>query len=206
MTRTAHEIETRMPREDFLLARLRAGEQAAFEDVVRTCSGRMLATARRILRSEEEARDALQDAFLAAFRALPSFDGAAQLSTWLHRIVVNAALMRLRSRRRHPEASIEDLLPRFDVEGHRVDPDDRPDLLCEAAAESAHTRALVRACVARLPEAYRCVLLLRDFEELGTEETAAELGISASAVKTRLHRARAALKTLLERELAAARQ
>jgi RNA polymerase sigma-70 factor (ECF subfamily) len=202
MTTTAPSVSAAAPRERWLLSRLRAGDARAFEEVVRKNSGRMLATARRILRSDEEAHDALQDAFLAAFRALPEFDGASQLSTWLHRIVVNAALMRLRSRRRHPETSIDELLPRFDETGHRVDPEDRPDLLCEAAEDSAQTRALVRECVARLPDPYREVLVLRDFEELSTEDTAVQLGISVGAVKTRLHRARAALKTLLEREMA----
>jgi len=75
-----------------------------------------------MLRVEEDARDALQDAFLQAFRGIGGFEGSARLSTWLHRIVVNACLMRLRSRSRKPEQPIEELLPRFYEDGHRIDP------------------------------------------------------------------------------------
>jgi len=82
--------------EDLLLARLRAGEEAAFEQLVRAQSGRMLAVARRLLGNEEDARDAVQEAFAAAFRSVAGFSGSSRLSTWLHRIVVNAALMKLR--------------------------------------------------------------------------------------------------------------
>src|SRR5262245_22430058 len=98
--------------------RLRAGEPAAFETLVRANIGRMLAVARRLLRHEEDARDAVQEAFLSAFRALPQFDGAARLSTWLHRIAVNAALGRLRKQKRHPEQPIDELLPDFQDDGH----------------------------------------------------------------------------------------
>ncbi len=128
-----------------LVERLRRGDPEAFEALVRQYGGRMLATARRLVGTEDDARDVVQEAFLAAFRAIDTFAGAARLSTWLHRIVVNGALMKLRSRRRRREESIEGLLPRFDDDGHWAEP-------------------------------------------------------ASSAVKTRLHRARQALRTLLERE------
>ena len=85
---------------DPLVARLKAGDEDAFAEVVRTLGGRMLSVARRFMKDEDAARDVVQDAFLSAFRAIQGFDGDAQLSTWLHRIVVNAALMRLRRKRR----------------------------------------------------------------------------------------------------------
>ncbi len=184
-----------------LLARLQAGDPAAFEVLVRRYGGRMLATARRLVRVEEEARDVLQDAFLAAYRAIGSFQGTARLSTWLHRIVVNEALMRLRRRRRRPEESIDALLPRFAENGHFAEPvvpwgGDGAVLL-----ERRETRSLVRRAIDRLPDNYRTVLLLRDIEDLDTEETAARLGIRANAVKIRLHRARQALRALLDHEL-----
>ena len=94
-----------------LIAQLRAGDEAAFEQVVRQYGGRLLAVARRIVGSEEDARDVVQDAFLNAFKSLDRFEGNAKLSTWLHRIAVNAALMKLRTRKRKPEQSIETLLP-----------------------------------------------------------------------------------------------
>src|SRR5688572_25308024 len=97
--------------EEALLARLRTGDDQAYEQMVHAFGGRMLAVALRILRNEEDARDAVQTAYLSAFRSLKGFEGGCRLSTWLHRIVVNAALMKLRSRRRRPEESIEPLLP-----------------------------------------------------------------------------------------------
>ena len=183
---------------DPLLDRLRAGDESSFAELVRSTSPRLLATLRRMLRSEEDARDALQETFLAAFRALETFEGQAQLSTWLHRIAINAALMKLRSRRRHPEESIEDLLPRFDADGCHV-PEPGP-VGAEAALDAEQQRALVRRCIDRLPETHRSVILLRDIEGLGTEEAARALGVSPDAAKMRLHRARQALRTLLVRE------
>src|SRR5262245_24166395 len=110
------------PEEADLVAGLRAGEPAAYERLVRDHLPRLLAVTGRILGNEADARDAVQDAFLSAFRAIQSFDGASRVGTWLHRIAVNAALMKLRSRARRPEQSIEHLLPRFLDDGHQVDP------------------------------------------------------------------------------------
>ena len=104
-----------------LVARLRAGDDDAFETLVRRHGGRMLAVARRYL-GEEDARDAVQEAFLSAFKAIDRFDGRARLGTWLHRIVVNSALMRLRRPSMQREESLEPLLPRFLEDGHRADP------------------------------------------------------------------------------------
>lgn len=184
--------------ESVLIQRLRAGDEAAFEEVVRRYGGRLLAVARRILQSEDDAQDALQDGFWSAFRALPQFKETARLSTWLHRIVVNAALMKQRSRVRRAEDSIEELLPTFLEDGHRHNsavPWREP--LDELVANK-ETRQRVRASIDRLPEIYRNVLILRDIEELDTAETAELLGVSANVVKIRLHRSRQALRTLLD--------
>jgi RNA polymerase sigma-70 factor (ECF subfamily) len=181
-----------------LLARVRVGDERACEALVRRHSGRMLAVARRFLRSEEDSADAVQDAFLSAFRSLDSFEGSSALGTWLHRIVVNASLTRLRARSRSREVRIDDLLPTFDESGHHrlpVRPREDQGLVRLTRAE---THAHVRACIDRLPEPYREILVLRDIEELDTDQTAQQLGINPGAVKTRLHRARQALRTLLE--------
>ncbi len=185
-----------------LLQGLKAGDNAAFETLVRTYGGRMLAVARRFVRNEQDAHDIVQSAYLNAFRSVGQFEGHCQVSTWLHRIVVNTALMRLRSRRRKPETSIDDLLPAFQEDGHHVEqfPDftGRPDQLLE----QQQTRAAVRACIDQLPDNYRAVLVLRDIEELSTEEAARLLSMTPTAVKVRLHRARQALSTLLRKEFA----
>jgi RNA polymerase sigma-70 factor (ECF subfamily) len=181
-----------------LLQRLRDGEDVAYEQLLQENTARMLAVARRFLRSEDDARDAVQDAFLSAFRALEKFEGQSRLSTWLHRITVNASLMKLRTRRRRPEESIDELLPGFLESGapaREIQPWSRPadDLL-----ESKENRVAVRGAIGRLPEKYRTVLMLRDIEDYSTEETANALDLSIPAVKTRLHRARQGLKALLD--------
>lgn len=180
-----------------LLAGLRAGTAAAFEKLVRLHSGRMLSVARRFLAQDHDAQDAVQDAFLSAFKALPTFDGRARLSTWLHRIVVNAALMKLRSQRRHPEQSMDDLLPKFLEDGHQSAPAGRWKT-SPSELELAENRQQIRDQIAKLPESYRTVLLLRDIEEFDTETVAQMLDLSVSVVKVRLHRARQALRTLLD--------
>lgn len=180
-----------------LLSALRSGREDAFETLVSAHSGRMLSVCRRILRNEEEAKDAVQEAFVSAFRGIQAFEGTAQLGTWLHRIAVNASLMRLRSRKRRPEESIDDLLPAFREDGHaRIRPRDWSPSAVQLV-EKKEIREFVRACIDRLPAMYRIVLLLRDIEELDTAETAEVLGVSDGVVKVRLHRARHALRRLL---------
>lgn len=187
--------------ESRLIARLRAGDAVAFEELVRTEGPRLLAVARRILGTDADAHDAFQDAMVSAYNALDRFEGQSKLGTWLHRIVVNAALRILRTRRRKRLVAIEDLLPRYDDSGHRIEPVTPWTESAEHLLEQADMRDLVRAKIHELPDDYRDVLLLRDIEELDTRATAEVLSISEGAVKTRLHRARQALRALLEPEL-----
>lgn len=184
--------------ESELVARLRAGESRAFDELVELAGGRMLAVARRMMKSEADAQDAVQDAFLSAFKSLDRFDGRSQLTTWLHRITVNACLMKPRSKSRRPETSIEGLLPTFVEDGHQTHSTPKWNADPSSGIQQAELRTLIRAKIGELPEQYRLVLVLRDIEELSTEEAAEVLEISENAVKTRLHRARQALRTLLE--------
>jgi RNA polymerase sigma-70 factor (ECF subfamily) len=94
----------------------------AFDQLVRTHGPRLLAVARRLVRNEEDARDCVQEAFLSAHRSIERFEGRSRISTWLHRIVTNAALMKLRSRQHQVELPIDPLLPTFDLEGFREGP------------------------------------------------------------------------------------
>jgi len=189
--------------ESALVDGLKAGDDAAFAALIRLHGGPLLGTARRYLRNEEDARDVFQDAMLSAFRSIHAFQGESRLTTWLQRIVINASLMKLRTRRRRPEQSIDPLLPSFESHGfeHRRVPGSEWSDPAVLGAERVETRALVRDCIDRLPETYRTVLLLRDIDELDTEEVAHRLEISANAVKTRLHRARQALRGLLSRHM-----
>ena len=184
--------------EAMLVSRLRTGEPEALETLVRREMPRLLAVTRRILRREEDAQDAVQEAFVNAFRTLDSFGGTCQVSTWMHRIAVNACLMKLRRKRRKPEESIQELLPTFVEDGHHtINPREwRQDAL--TLMERREERDFVRVCIDELPDSYRTVLILRDIEELDTDETASMLGLTANVVKVRLHRARQALRGLLE--------
>lgn len=180
-----------------LLDGLRRGDEAAYELMVRHYGGRMLAVARGLVRHDEDARDIVQSAFLSAFKGLRTFKGDCQLATWLHRIVVNAALMKLRTRRRKPEESIEPLLPTYLEDGHHTQ--DFADWAAQAdrLLQQNDMRRTVRDAIASLPESHRVILMLRDIEEMSTEAVAAQLGITPNAVKIRLHRARQALGTVL---------
>lgn len=183
-----------------LVEALKAGDDAAFEQVVRELGGRMLAVARRILRDETEAEEAVQEAFIALHRKASEFREESKLSTWLHRVVVNAALMRIRKRKARPEESLDEQLPQFADDGHHAAPV-APWTPADEALEQQETRDFVRATIDGLPETHRTVLMLRDIEELSTRETAELLELSENAVKVRLHRARLALREQIDRRL-----
>ncbi len=191
-------------RERDLIARLQAGDGTAFEELVRTYGPAMLAVISRFLRVEQDCQEVLQEAFFSVFKALPKFAGDSRLSTWLHRIAVNAALMRLRSKKSRPETLIEDLLPAFQSDGHRANVRAAWKVTHDTAVADAETRELVRTCIDQLPDQYRAILILRDIEERTTEETAELLELSLANVKTRLHRARQALRELLDRHFGVA--
>lgn len=186
------------PVESALLRRLQSGQAAAYEELVRELSPRMFAVARRMMGNEEDAADALQDAFVSAFKAIAGFDGRSRLSTWTHRVVVNACLMKLRKAKRRGEKSIEAFLPKFQDNGHAANAPRTWEHSPGGDAHRVELRRIVREKIDELPEAYRTVLLLRDIEQVDTEEAAEMLGESVSAVKTRLHRARLALRELLD--------
>lgn len=181
-----------------LVVRLRRGDDDAFEELVRRYGGRMLATARRLLKDTAAAEDCLQDALLNAYRAIDRFEGRADLATWLHRITINSALMTLRTQRRLGERSLDDLQPQFDETTCRIERNWQFQETTDEMIQRRQVRDLVLACINDLPDAYRVVLMLRDIEELSTAEVAEALDMTEGAVKTRLHRARSALKKLLE--------
>ena len=187
-----------------LVEGIRRGDPEAFESLVRAEAGRLLSVTRRILPTEEDARDAVQEAFISAFRAREQFSGESKVSTWLHRIAVNAALSKLRSLKRRPEDSIEDLLPRFLPNGHYAEAFTAWNEPVDEALARKETAALVRRTIDKLPESFRMALLLRDIAGYSTEEAARMLGTTPNAVKLRLHRARMALRTLLSAHFAGA--
>jgi RNA polymerase sigma-70 factor (ECF subfamily) len=186
-----------MPDDDILGERSSATGIDA-DNLLREHIGWMLTLAESMLRDRGLAEDTVQNAFLAAFRARDRFDNRSSPKTWLHRITVNAALDRLRQTNRLAEQPIDHLLPEFDRYDCRIEAPWDGMLSPQEVAESADLQRIVRQKIDALPDAYRIVLQLRDFGEFDTQEVAEMLDISPANVKVRLHRARAALKKLLE--------
>ncbi|MGJ8598137.1 RNA polymerase sigma factor [Sulfitobacter sp.] len=169
-----------------------------FEGLVRANIGWMLGLAGRILNDHDLAKDAVQLAFSKIHLKIDQFEGRSHPKTWMHRIVVNEALMILRKKKRANEQSIDQLLPSFDARGMRVPVPHVTAETSETALHSKQTVSIVRELISELPDAYRVVLQLRDIEEMTTAEVSDFLEITETNVKVRLHRARTALKSLLE--------
>lgn len=184
--------------QEAFLEQLRSGSQAAAEQLVREHIGWMRGLALRILNNADAADDCVQDAFINAFRHIEHFKGDSALKTWLHRIVVNTALMRLRKIKRLKEQSIDDLQTSYSDDGMRLGEPAQHQHTPTQVLEREDLRTAVAQAISQLPENYRIVLQLRDIEELTTAEVAVALRISEANVKVRLHRGRTALKTLLD--------
>jgi len=168
------------------------------EELVRANIGWMLALAERLLRDRGLAEDVVQESFVKAYEGSAGFEGRSSLESWLHRITVNTALSKLRQLKRLAEQPIDENLPEFDRFDCRIELPWSRLASVEEVMESDDTRRRVCETIGELPDSYRVVLQLRDIEEYDTSEVATLLGISKSNVKVRLHRARAALKKLLE--------
>ncbi len=182
-----------------LVERSRGGDRAAFDQIVMRYQEILYRLASRLLVNPSDAEEVLQDSFLQAYRALDSFRGEARLSTWLFRIVTNTALMKRRSNRRHPAESLEAFLPRFNEDGRleRIDLDYGRAARAEDLLEREELAEKAREAIDLLPETYRAAFVLHDLEGLTTRETADVLDIEQGAVRTRLHRARLALRGYL---------
>ena len=170
-----------------VVQRVRAGEKALFEVLVRRHDQRVYRTIRSILRDEGEVEDAMQQAWLQVYLHLGEFAGTAAFSTWLVRIAANEALQRLR--RRSPLTALSEEGEEDTVDTHAENPEER--------ASSHEAVRLVERAVDELPAHYRSVFMLRDVEGLSTADAASALGIGEEAAKVRLHRARARLRESL---------
>ena len=171
-----------------LVVAARDGDQLAFEQLVKATYAGTYTLAYRLTGDEEDARDVVQESYLRAFRGLKRFRGDAQFTTWLYRITANCASTHLskRSKGRHDELSDDDTVL-----------DERPESDPETMAEAGVLRDRVKAALEDLPPILRAVVVLRDVYDLPHEAIAAELGISESAAKVRLHRARKKLRESL---------
>jgi RNA polymerase sigma-70 factor (ECF subfamily) len=178
-----------------------AGDHAALRQLMRRHNRILYRTARSILKDDAEAEDALQEAYLLAFRAIGSFRGDAKLSTWLVRIVANESLARLRKRTRAAPVIPIDAHYAEGLEAAQEHMNESAPEQPEHAAQRAETRRLLEAKIDLLPDAFRAVFVLRALEELSVEETAAALDIPEATVRSRFFRARGLLREALSREI-----
>lgn len=184
--------------DEALVERAKVKDFDAFEELVARYEDKVYRLAFRFVRNDTDAQEIVQETFLSLWRKIDGFKGDSQFSSWLYRVTANAALMRLRSQRRHPEVSTEELEPGtldrveqiFGQAGGGDNWARRPD----EELQSDELRNYIQKAVDELPELYRAVFLLRDVEGLSTEDTAEALGVTVPTVKTRLHRARIALR------------
>lgn len=182
---------------DEALVRLaQGGDTRAFDELVVRYRDKVYRLALRILRHEEDAAEALQEAFLSAYRGLKNFKVESTFSTWLYRVATNAALMRYRRRREGHVSLEQSQSPNGDGEPMAI-----PDWSAQPLDEllDAETREIMSDSVQRLPEDLRTVFLLRDVEELSNAQVADVLDLTVAAVKSRLHRARKSLREDLDR-------
>jgi RNA polymerase sigma-70 factor (ECF subfamily) len=178
-----------------LLERIRAGDPSACAECIERYTPVIRRLALRLVGDEVEAEDVVQETFLNAFRAIASFEGRSELSTWLYRIATNTAMMRLR--RQRPNFISVDELEAAEEEGPTPPALHDPCCLPEQDLEMAETRAELEQAIHELPESLRVVFVLRELEGLSTEAAAAALDLSPEVVKTRLHRARRRLRERL---------
>jgi RNA polymerase sigma-70 factor (ECF subfamily) len=193
-------VNLKKAKDEDLVVLAREGDTRAFDELVVRYQNKIYRLARRMTETEEDAEDVLQEAFVKAFKSLGGFKGESRFSTWLYRITVNLALMKLRKKKLDTvplDQPIEtrDGVVQRDIEDLGLDPLERM-----IAAES---KAVLDRAIADLPAGHRAVFVLRDVEKLSTEDTARVLGITIPAVKSRLHRTRLMLKERLIRAAAA---
>ena len=182
-----------------LVQRAAGGDHRAFERIMRDCNQQLFRIARGILKDDTEAEEAVQEAYVIAYRALKTFRGDSRLSTWLGRIVINESLGRLRRHKREsvviPFAAPEnESAAQADVRAHEHSSPEESTLRAEM-------RSLMEKKIDELPLAFRTVFIMREVEEMSVEETAQCLGIPEATVRTRLFRAKALLRDALSREL-----
>ena len=183
-----------------LASRTATGDQEAFEALMRRYNRKLFRVARAILKNDADAEDALQEAYLQAYRRIGDFRGDAQFGTWLTRIVINQSLMRLRAGRR--DRVIVPFQHAGDDAPHELAAD-LPDEKAESPGDAtlrAEVRRLLERHIDHLPMTLRTVLVMRDVEDMTVQETADSLGIPPATVRTRLFRARALLREMLARD------
>lgn len=180
-----------------LVKQFRKGSIAAFEEIIERYEAKVYNLALRFTRNQEDAEEVLQDVFATIYKKIDGFQGKSAFSSWLYRIVVNAAFMKLRKRKQQQTVSIEDLSPA--VKHSYLDQDAALGLRSDTISINRELRDRLQGAINRLPEQYRAVFILRDVDGLSNQEVGEILQLSIPAVKSRLHRSRLMLRKKLIR-------
>lgn len=180
-----------------LVEQFRKGSIEAFEEIITRYEAKVFNLAMRFTRNQEDAEEVLQDVFATIYRKIDGFQGKSAFSSWLYRIIVNAAFMKLRKRKQHSTVSIEDLTPA--VKQFCLDRDSLFAHRSDSLSINNELREVLQGAINRLPEQYRAVFVLRDVDGLSNQEVSEILELSIPAVKSRLHRSRLMLRKKLQR-------
>ena len=180
-----------------LVEQFRRGSIEAFEEIMQRYESKVFNMAIRFTRNQEDAEEVLQDVFSTLYRKVEGFQGKSAFSSWLYRIVVNAAFMKLRKRKQNQTISIEDLAPA--VRQYCLDCDAMVSSRSDSVSINRELRDIIQNAINRLPEQYRAVFVLRDVDGMSNQEVGEILGLSIPAVKSRLHRSRLMLRKKLQR-------
>jgi len=180
-----------------LIQKIRKGDQIAFEQLIEKYETKVFHLAMRFTKNEEDAEEVIQDVFMTLHRKLELFQGKSAFSSWLYRIVVNAAFMKLRKRRQQPAVLLEDLAPH--TREKALDGDSYQENHVETFTQNEELKNILLSAVNRLPEQYRSVFVMRDVNGFSNQETSEVLGLSVPAIKSRLHRSRLMLRKKLIR-------
>lgn len=180
-----------------LIEQFSKGCEVSFEEIVKRYQTKVHNLAMRLTRNEEDAEEVLQDVFVTVYRKIESFEGKAKFSSWLYRITVNAAFMKLRKKKQDHSVSLEDLAP--SVQNQAREQGSLFLASSDSVAINREVRDALEGAISRLPDDYRAVFVLRDVDGLSNKEVSDILGLSIPAVKSRLHRSRLMLRKKLKR-------
>jgi RNA polymerase sigma-70 factor (ECF subfamily) len=175
----------------------KAGDALAFEEIISRYESKVMSLALRFTRNQEDAEEVMQDVFTTVYRKIDGFRGQSAFSSWLYRIVVNAAFMKLRKRKQTQTVSMDDLSPA--IKQYCFDRETFNGAHSQNIAISHEMQSAIQNAVNRLPDQYRAVFVLRDVDGLSNQETGEILNLSIPAVKSRLHRSRIMLRKKLQR-------
>lgn len=190
-------MEEKKVADTVLVEQFKAGSLEAFEEIVARYESKVFNLAMRFTRNEEDAEEVLQDVFSTVYRKIESFQGKSAFSSWLYRVIVNAAFMKLRKRKQHQTVSIEDLTPA--VKQLCVEEEQPGCARSDSFTLNRELRDTLEAAINKLPDQYRKVFVLRDVDGLSNQEVGEILQLSIPAVKSRLHRSRLMLRKRLQR-------